>query len=62
MKWKDYKSHLDQGLWNSTLSEYSSLEFVEITKRLLYSRYKLKEEIAAAIADVVWNNTKTSDM
>jgi hypothetical protein len=29
---------------------------------LLYSRYKLSEEIAAAIADVVWNDIKTRDI
>lgn len=44
------------------LSEYSLKEFFEITKRLLYSRYKLSEEIAAAIADVVWNDIKTRDI
>jgi Holliday junction resolvasome RuvABC ATP-dependent DNA helicase subunit len=44
------------------LSEYSSEEFLEITKRLLYSRYKLSAEIAAAIAGVVWNDIKTKDI
>jgi hypothetical protein len=44
------------------LSEYNLQEFLEITKRLLYSRYKLSEEIAAAIADVVWNDIKTKDI
>jgi Holliday junction DNA helicase RuvB len=44
------------------LSEYSLQEFLEITKRLLYSRYKLSEEIAGAIADVVWNDIKTKDI
>ncbi len=44
------------------LSEYSLQEFLEIAKRLLYSRYKLSQEIAAAIADVVWNDIKTKDI
>lgn len=44
------------------LSEYSLKEFFEITKRLLYSRYKLCEEVAAAIADAVWNDIKTRDI
>ena len=29
---------------------------------LLYSRYKLSEEVASAIADVVWNDVKTKDI
>jgi Holliday junction resolvasome RuvABC ATP-dependent DNA helicase subunit len=44
------------------LSEYNLQEFLEITKRLLYSRYKLNQEIAAAIANVVWNDIKTKDI
>jgi len=44
------------------LSEYSLQEFIEITKRLLYSRYKLSDEVAAAISDVVWNDMKTKDI
>jgi MoxR-like ATPase len=44
------------------LSEYSFEEFSEITKRLLYSKYKLSAEIAAAIAGVVWNDIKTKDI
>jgi hypothetical protein len=44
------------------LPEYNLQEFLEITKRLLYSRYKLSQEIAVAIANVVWNDIKTKDI
>lgn len=44
------------------LPEYNLQEFIQITKRLLYSRYKLSEEVAAAIADVVWNDMRTKDI
>lgn len=44
------------------LSEYSLDEFTQITKMLLHSRYKLSEEVASAIADVVWNEIKTKDI
>jgi Holliday junction resolvasome RuvABC ATP-dependent DNA helicase subunit len=44
------------------LSEYGWEEFLEITKKLLYSRYKLNEQVATKIAEVVWNHMKTKDL
>ena len=44
------------------LPEYTHLQFQEITKKLLYKRYKLNEITSAKIAQVVWSQLKTRDI
>jgi ATP-dependent Lon protease len=44
------------------LEPYTYEQFYEITVRLLTNQHKVKEEIAKATADAVWNRIKSADI
>lgn len=44
------------------LEPYTYEQFYEITVRLLTNQHKVKEEIARATADAVWNRIKSADI
>lgn len=44
------------------LEEYTYEEFVEIVRRLLKKRYRMKPELSEKIGYAVWNHMKSKDI